>query len=1084
MSDHDNEKLFKCETCGICFTQKNSLEEHVNTHLCQKPFKCNECGETFTKKFYLSVHIKSVHRRENTKTFDCLLCPEVFPSKYYLNVHLGEHGTENLFKCETCGKSFALKSKLNEHKKTTHLGKKRFKCDQCGKKFTRKYYLSVHIKSGHKNDRCILLKCHICKKEFKNKTNLKLHVKEHAKPECPLCFQPTEECACSWNRVDDKCDRLKNRFARENLMIRCQTCSKPILRNSQLKIHLRIHRDYKCILCNEDYKNCNCCDDYMEVSKTINTYRKTSKPSTSVDEALPRKASAPSVAAKEDEISTPDEEKPVDEAIVPEDEKCMACDEDCNNSSSSDEYMEVTKSVKTYQKASKSLIKAKKEERFTPIDEPPVKESAKFSENIIPKDGKCIIFNEDNDESCFSDDYMQVTKSVNTYQKINKSSINANEPLAEKNNEPVNVKEEEISASLVNDCSTKIVELSETIVPKEEPKQEHFEIPESSIELFAEVDEDAKIFDVKPESIEFPNNLSLQLLSISFKSAVERKSKMSKENDSSFQCAFEKAVEVMKSTDTNELKGRIECEICKGIFLKRHHFNNHLCKKKSKKMCPICQKTFLSPYRLNEHLYLHSGEKPYECEVCKKRFSQKGYLSKHSVIHRKEKPFKCNFCNKSYTQADTLKEHIYTHTGEKPLKCRHCDKSFSNKSSYNLHISIHESTKTYECDVCLKQFTQKYYLKRHRNIHAFEKPYKCDVCGKSFSLKAGLNEHMYCHSGEKPYKCDECDKSFTRRTTLSMHREMHNAESSKLPKCHVCNKRFMNKFLLERHIGVHRKFKCLVCDKSSKICICTPEVDQNALQGPVSKKDMFKCQACSKIVFNRSFFMEHIAVHRDFKCLDCDGIYASCGCFKPSMEDFEMVEDDLKCSLCDMQFFHEAHLYEHLLNHKCMVCCTSMMNCVCPKEEDDELHKQNNQIIKCKPLEELKSSDSGNNIGDENSMELIKQEYDDFQKQHIDFEQGPLEYVDEDLEMKEAFSIEEDKPKLEHELIDIGGQFVEMTSGDFVIDNKLVEADQKPVTISEEFVVDDNDFKPEYIKLELKPMELADLILNSDNFLE
>ena len=70
------------------------------------------------------------------------------------------------FTCETCGKCFAAKSSLKNHKEAIHLKSNTYKCETCGRCFYIKQWLKTHKESVHIKSK---YRCETCaKKELKN----------------------------------------------------------------------------------------------------------------------------------------------------------------------------------------------------------------------------------------------------------------------------------------------------------------------------------------------------------------------------------------------------------------------------------------------------------------------------------------------------------------------------------------------------------------------------------------------------------------------------------------------------------------------------------------------------------------------------------------------------------------------------------------------------------------------------------------------------------------------------------------------------------------------------------------------------
>lgn len=75
--------------CSRRFYHRNSLVEHIHTHLNPEHFKCGRCRKILSDRRKLERHLLSVHR----------------PSDLRL-----KHG------CDVCGKSFAKANVLHMHK--------------------------------------------------------------------------------------------------------------------------------------------------------------------------------------------------------------------------------------------------------------------------------------------------------------------------------------------------------------------------------------------------------------------------------------------------------------------------------------------------------------------------------------------------------------------------------------------------------------------------------------------------------------------------------------------------------------------------------------------------------------------------------------------------------------------------------------------------------------------------------------------------------------------------------------------------------------------------------------------------------
>ncbi|XP_063720623.1 protein hunchback-like isoform X1 [Symsagittifera roscoffensis] len=76
---------YKCEVCGLAFTQKGNLSRHKQIHTPFKPFKCDVCDYASRRKDALINH-RSTHCVE--KPFKCSKCKLAYKQKSSLRDHL------------------------------------------------------------------------------------------------------------------------------------------------------------------------------------------------------------------------------------------------------------------------------------------------------------------------------------------------------------------------------------------------------------------------------------------------------------------------------------------------------------------------------------------------------------------------------------------------------------------------------------------------------------------------------------------------------------------------------------------------------------------------------------------------------------------------------------------------------------------------------------------------------------------------------------------------------------------------------------------------------------------------------------
>lgn len=198
------ECTLECKMCKMTFPSRDALDEHECCHLTSATeFECAECCRRFLgRKTFLQHHC---HGQKHTKMKTSNLSANT--SKATHQKAPGEEEEidvtgEDLHYCPICSMQFSSKSSLLEHQNKQHSIEKPFKCDLCGKTFARKRYLREHRrrhsqKSVAQNPAQSAesdLKCIPCHTKFSTAQELSLHMRLHAEREvgefrCDMCYK-------------------------------------------------------------------------------------------------------------------------------------------------------------------------------------------------------------------------------------------------------------------------------------------------------------------------------------------------------------------------------------------------------------------------------------------------------------------------------------------------------------------------------------------------------------------------------------------------------------------------------------------------------------------------------------------------------------------------------------------------------------------------------------------------------------------------------------------------------------------------------------------------------------------------------
>lgn len=142
----------------------------------------------------------------------------------------------------------------------------------------------------------------------------------------------------------------------------------------------------------------------------------------------------------------------------------------------------------------------------------------------------------------------------------------------------------------------------------------------------------------------------------------------------------------------------------------------------------------------------------------------------------------------------------------------HCGQKFSSLPEFAEHDKEYHNTKLKLCEYCgqfMKRAKYRYHVKSHLPV---VKNYQCSLCEKKYVNRLGLKKHMeFTHDGKRLI-CDECGKEFKAWASLYRHQLTHQNILNHL--CTFCGKKFVTNYGMMSHMRVHtgeKPFSCEYC---------------------------------------------------------------------------------------------------------------------------------------------------------------------------------------------------------------------------------------------------------------------------------